>query len=176
MSARRRKQELERLNEQLRTINTQLRQQARAGTLYAPGLTYAPTNVAAPLPGTSFGGNGAAAAAAELAARVAAVVPVAPPAEPAAAAASSSPAVSLMSQDDEEAGPEAAQCTQVGREGARRWQSRAGAGSKAARARRGQRRALLPCAPLDASEEPTQRPVFGVPSELCCCARRGCGG
>ena len=43
ISARRRKQELERLNEQLRTINTQLRQQARAGTLYAPGLTYAPT-------------------------------------------------------------------------------------------------------------------------------------
>lgn len=42
LSARRRKEELERLNEQLRTINTQLRQQARAGTLYAPGLTYAP--------------------------------------------------------------------------------------------------------------------------------------
>lgn len=42
VSARRRKQELEKLNEQLRTINTQLRQQARAGTLYAPGLTYAP--------------------------------------------------------------------------------------------------------------------------------------
>lgn len=121
MSARRRKQELERLNEQLRTINTQLRQQARAGTLYAPGLTYAPTNVAAPFPGT-FGGNGAAAAAAELAARVAAAVPVAPPAEPAAAAASGTPAVSLMSQDDEEAGPEAAQCTQVGWGGAaHRW-------------------------------------------------------
>eukprot|EP00890_Picochlorum_soloecismus_P004941 jgi/Picsp_1/5448/NSC_02807-R1_flu chloroplast alternative spliced version s-flp len=43
LSARRRKLELERLNEQLRTINMQLRQQARAGTLYAPGLTYAPT-------------------------------------------------------------------------------------------------------------------------------------
>lgn len=113
VSARRRKQELERLNEQLRTINTQLRQQARAGTLYAPGLTYAPTNVAAPS-GTTFGGNGAAAAVAELAARVAPMMPAAAPAEPAAAAASSTPAVSLMSQDDEEAGPEAAQCTQVG--------------------------------------------------------------
>jgi len=42
VSARRRKDEMERLNEQLRTINTQLRQQARAGTIFAPGLTYAP--------------------------------------------------------------------------------------------------------------------------------------
>jgi tetratricopeptide (TPR) repeat protein len=42
LSARRRKDELEKLNEQLRTINSQLRQQARAGTLYAPGLTYVP--------------------------------------------------------------------------------------------------------------------------------------
>jgi len=42
VSARRRKDELEKLNEQLRTINAQLRQQARAGTLYAPGLTYVP--------------------------------------------------------------------------------------------------------------------------------------
>lgn len=41
-SARQRKQELERLNEQLRKINMGLRQQARAGTVYAPGLTYAP--------------------------------------------------------------------------------------------------------------------------------------
>jgi tetratricopeptide (TPR) repeat protein len=48
ISARRRKDELEKLNEQLRTINTQLRQQARAGTIYAPGLTYIPTNPAAP--------------------------------------------------------------------------------------------------------------------------------
>ena len=42
VSARRRKDELEKLNEQLRTINTQLRQQARAGTIFAPGLTYVP--------------------------------------------------------------------------------------------------------------------------------------
>lgn len=42
LSARRRKDELEKLNDQLRTINAQLRQQARAGTLYAPGLTYVP--------------------------------------------------------------------------------------------------------------------------------------
>jgi hypothetical protein len=35
--ARQRKEELEKLNEQLRKINLQLRQQARAGTIYAPG-------------------------------------------------------------------------------------------------------------------------------------------
>ncbi len=37
ISARQRKAELERLNEQLRKINVGLRQQARAGTVYAPG-------------------------------------------------------------------------------------------------------------------------------------------
>jgi hypothetical protein len=37
ITARQRKVELERLNEQLRRINLSLRQQARAGTLYAPG-------------------------------------------------------------------------------------------------------------------------------------------
>lgn len=42
ITARQRKAELERLNEQLRKINLSLRQQARAGTVYAPGLSYAP--------------------------------------------------------------------------------------------------------------------------------------
>ena len=42
IAARQRKLEAERLNEQLRKINMQLRQQARAGTIYAPGLSYAP--------------------------------------------------------------------------------------------------------------------------------------
>jgi hypothetical protein len=37
ITARQRKAELERLNEQLRKINMSLRQQARAGTVYAPG-------------------------------------------------------------------------------------------------------------------------------------------
>lgn len=37
VTARRRKEEVERLNEQLRSINLNLRQQARAGTVYAPG-------------------------------------------------------------------------------------------------------------------------------------------
>lgn len=53
-SARQRKQELEQLNEKLRKINLNLRQQARAGTVYAPGLTYAPT----PIPEISIGGDG----------------------------------------------------------------------------------------------------------------------
>jgi len=48
VTARQRKDELERLNEQLRKINMGLRQQARAGTIYAPGLTYVPAG-----PGTS---------------------------------------------------------------------------------------------------------------------------
>lgn len=38
ITARQRKAELERLNEQLRKINVSLRQQARAGTVYAPGM------------------------------------------------------------------------------------------------------------------------------------------
>ncbi|PRW56470.1 FLU chloroplast alternative spliced version l-FLP [Chlorella sorokiniana] len=117
VSARRRKQELERLNEQLRTINTQLRQQARAGTLYAPGLTYVPS---APMPDSVFGGNGAAAAAAAVAqAQAAVAAPELPPAVEPAPPASASPAVSLMSQDDDEAGPEGPQCTQALKDGKR---------------------------------------------------------
>ena len=38
IAARQRKVEVERLNEQLRKINLSLRQQARAGTVYAPGV------------------------------------------------------------------------------------------------------------------------------------------
>ena len=54
-SARQRKLELERLNEQLRKINLNLRQQARAGTVYAPGLMYAPTPTPNPMSGISVG-------------------------------------------------------------------------------------------------------------------------
>jgi hypothetical protein len=42
VSARQRKVELEEVNDKLRRINLSLRQQARAGTTYAPGLNYAP--------------------------------------------------------------------------------------------------------------------------------------
>merc|ERR1719214_105183 len=38
--------EVEALNERLRSINVQLRAQARAGTTYAPGLSYAPAGPA----------------------------------------------------------------------------------------------------------------------------------
>ena len=42
VSARQRKQELEEVNDKLRQINLNLRQQARSGTVYAPGLNYVP--------------------------------------------------------------------------------------------------------------------------------------
>ena len=42
LAANARKQEVEELNDKLRTINLQLRQEARSGTTYAPGLVYAP--------------------------------------------------------------------------------------------------------------------------------------
>lgn len=45
ITARQRKEELERLNEQLRKINLSLRQQARAGTVYAPGGGFEPGGV-----------------------------------------------------------------------------------------------------------------------------------
>ena len=48
MTARQRKDELERLNEQLRKINMSLRQQARAGTIYAPGLNFMPAGACVP--------------------------------------------------------------------------------------------------------------------------------
>lgn len=110
-AARQRKQELERLNEQLRTINLQLRQQARAGTLYAPGLTYVP-------PG------GAAAAtddpAAELSSLAAAVaVAAAPPSPPAPAAEPVPLSSSLYSMDEEMESEEARQCLQALKEGKR---------------------------------------------------------
>lgn len=44
MSARKRKEETDRLNNQLRQINLQLRRQARVES-YAPGLSYAPVSV-----------------------------------------------------------------------------------------------------------------------------------
>ena len=56
VAARQRKAELERLNDQLRKINMSLRQQARAGTVYAPGLNYAPI----PMPASPFKASAAA--------------------------------------------------------------------------------------------------------------------
>jgi len=45
LSARNRKIELEELNDKLRNVNKVLREQARSGITYAPGLTYAPAGV-----------------------------------------------------------------------------------------------------------------------------------
>ena len=59
-SARQRKEEVERLNEQLRRINLSLRQQARAGTVYAPGLNYAPLPNFPPATAPSSGGEAVA--------------------------------------------------------------------------------------------------------------------
>lgn len=50
LSARNRKAELEELNEKLRNVNKVLREQARSGITYAPGLTYAPAGVTATPP------------------------------------------------------------------------------------------------------------------------------
>lgn len=143
ISARRRKQELERLNEQLRTINAQLRQQARAGTLYAPGLTYAPPMLGR---GDDDGSNGApAAGSAATLARPATAAVAAPPqfswpppepspaaqeaAEAAAAAvarvagtataATAAPVLSVTSIDEDDMRPEARQCLQALKEGKR---------------------------------------------------------
>jgi hypothetical protein len=66
--ARNRKDETDRLNQQLRQINLQLRKQARMES-YAPGLSYAPVSVASgrpPLPTEPAGENGVSHERAEL--------------------------------------------------------------------------------------------------------------
>lgn len=137
ISARRRKQELERLNEQLRTINTQLRQQARAGTLYAPGLTYVPPTIGNRKADLPNGANQKTMSIREedssdtrtttLSAVTSLPIPPAPSAMPSAvaqsvaaaatAAKSSTPAVSLTSIDEEDMRPEVKQCQAALKEG-----------------------------------------------------------
>jgi tetratricopeptide (TPR) repeat protein len=95
VTARNRKREVERLNEQLRKINVSLRQQARAGTVYAPGLSYAP-------PSAGGGGGAVMAAAARNGGMATAALEVAAPggvrtgvlvaAPPAPSAAAAAPA------------------------------------------------------------------------------------
>lgn len=135
ISARRRKEELERLNEQLRTINQQLRQQARAGTIYAPGLTYAPPSMG----GSGFPAlNGIASPAGGIETLQVTLpkvtLPVAPATEPpqpdaaekaapapaSAASSSPAPAVSVLSSlDEDEERPEVKQCQAALKEGKR---------------------------------------------------------
>ena len=127
ISARARKAEVERLNDQLRKINLSLRQQARAGTVYAPGLTYAPQPLA---PGGSGGGGGGGVggggvAVAEAVAAVAVAAPPPPPAQPAPAAAAPA-AQSIMSTDEEDMSPEMKQCVASLRDGKRLLKARDG--------------------------------------------------
>ena len=119
ISARRRKDELERLNEQLRTINTQLRQQARAGTVFAPGLTYIPPNI-----GGDEGRSTKLSVPSGVALPMAMPKPPAPkpvlPAIQAAAAAVGAADVSsvgLVSLDEEDLRPEVKQCQAALKEG-----------------------------------------------------------
>lgn len=127
VSARRRKDELEKLNEQLRTINAQLRQQARAGTLYAPGLTYVPQAGAAPTaPATGVSlptGAKSQPAVSNNKPRTTVVVGNDSAAVDASKAVNGTeaavPLVSLASMDDEDMRPEVKQCQAALKEGKR---------------------------------------------------------
>lgn len=152
VSARSRKAEVERLNDQLRKINLSLRQQARAGTVYAPGLNYAPQPLSAagrPL-GELLRESGeradvAAGGVGILAAAAAAVAAPPPPAEvagseaaspssagprtaetPSSSSSSSSPASVVVSLDDEEVSAELRACVSALREGKRLLKERQG--------------------------------------------------
>ena len=147
VSARSRKAEVERLNDQLRKINLSLRQQARAGTVYAPGLNYAPQPLSPagrPLGELlrESGERGDVAAGGILAAAAAAVAAPPPPAEVVASSAStaaagaetsssssssSSPSPSVVvSLDDEEVSAELRACVSALREGKRLLKERQG--------------------------------------------------
>ena len=129
LAARQRKREAERLNEQLRKINLQLRQQARAGTMYAPGLSYAPQVSSLSVkpgsggngtdPGAAAGGGGhtdAAANGSAVATTGATATLTKPPATE--EAVSSAPAQAL-STVDEEMTQEQQSCRETMREGKR---------------------------------------------------------
>ncbi|KAK9843024.1 hypothetical protein WJX74_005765 [Apatococcus lobatus] len=134
-SARSRKREVEVLNDQLRKINMSLRQQARSGTVYAPGLTYAP---ACPLPpaqdlqpaSSSQPSNGVPADGSVLASAATAAppasmpnigaMPTSPTASPAAGGMGFlQPAAAVATVDEENASPEMQQCLSSLREGKR---------------------------------------------------------
>lgn len=144
VSARSRKAEVERLNDQLRKINLSLRQQARAGTVYAPGLNYAPQPLSPagrPLgellreSGEAGGGGGSAGILAAAAAAVAAPPPPADVASSSSNAPSPSPSSTptssstncespsstsvVVSLDDEEVSTELRACVSALREGKR---------------------------------------------------------
>lgn len=105
--ARQRKKEAERLNEQLRKINMQLRQQARAGTVYAPGLSYAPVGRQA------FSVSGTA------------TIPL-NNTNTEQTTETSMPTLKALSSTDEELSPEQENCRKVMREGKRLLRSNQG--------------------------------------------------
>lgn len=125
ITSRQRKAEVEKLNEQLRKINVSLRQQARSGTVYAPGLTYAPpTPSSAPtFPGfddpllSDLQGYSPPAAATATLPR-----PPSPAATIVAAPLSNNvilPASSIYSMEEEEQSPDQIQCREALRHGKR---------------------------------------------------------
>jgi hypothetical protein len=126
LAARQRKLEAERLNEQLRKINMQLRQQARAGTIYAPGLSYAPqssTMTVQTAGGNNADGSGGGAGGAAAGATATLTKPAA---ADAGALSSAEQAVfagvkqgNAMSTMDEEISPEQQSCRETMREGKR---------------------------------------------------------
>lgn len=124
VSARRRKDELEKLNEQLRTINNQLRQQARAGTLYAPGLTYIPKTSGTSTPsatGVSLptGAMATPAVSNNKAKTVVVGNDTSAAEKPTNGAEQTAPLVSLASIDEEDMRPEVKQCQTALKEGKR---------------------------------------------------------
>ncbi|GIL89931.1 hypothetical protein Vretimale_17933 [Volvox reticuliferus] len=139
VTARRRKEEVERLNEQLRSINLNLRQQARAGTVYAPGLSYAPPAtrsglVTIPTPSRDAAGAAPSIASAAGAAVVVAAPPAAPPAPiiaPAAPVTAASPVTAplntLFSMEEEELSSDQIQCKEALRAGKRLLKDKNGA-------------------------------------------------
>lgn len=115
-SAKQRKAELERLNEQLRKINLNLRQQARAGTLYAPGLTYVPPSQGSE-PGDQV--NALEELLAAQSGRPAAAVATIAPEAPANSETSVATPPGLLSTMDEDDSPEARQCLTALKDGKR---------------------------------------------------------
>ncbi|GIL62678.1 hypothetical protein Vafri_16860 [Volvox africanus] len=138
VTARRRKEEVERLNEQLRSINFNLRQQARAGTVYAPGLSYAPPATRSGLVTIPTLPRDATSAAPSVSTASAAVVIAAPPEAPptpiivpAAPATAASPVTAplntLFSMEEEELSSDQIQCKEALRAGKRLLKEKNGA-------------------------------------------------
>eukprot|EP00798_Chlamydomonas_sp_ICE-L_P027447 gene27447-4748_t len=115
ITARQRKVEVERLNEQLRQINISLRQQARSGTVYAPGLTYAPSvppQSVIPSPSPSSG-----------------VATMAPPQPKPASSNFPYPSITLLSMDDEDMTMDQLECREALKAGKRMLKEKNGAGA-----------------------------------------------